>query len=464
MAGPVPAALARRLPGLAAALDGEAAAASVQQLLLQPGTSVQSAVTHSVWVRSDGTCSLRYRVSVTQPSGGSTEHVVLGRVCPDRVSAAAYVSGQVLPLGSSGRVHGHPWRTSAAVWDEAAVGLHPFPLDPTLPTLSRALDRTYIGRLLGPGGRLPPASVRVVRHARDGACVLGYGSTDAEPHAYGKVYADDAGRAVCAFLDDIPRAGLTSNSVPVLLPRALAYDAAARLLITSAVPGTPDLASLLPEATAASSGEGPPRAAARAHALLADCGRVLAGFQSLPTSITRVHPMAAELGTVRAALEQVAPIWPSAAAEVAHHLSGLVADVDTDQPPVLCHGDFTPAQLLLKDGIIRGLVDLDTVCWADPALDLGRFLAHADLATAKATGDPSHASAGSLADSLLRGYLDAAPDAFAGDRLLPRIAAYRALSLARSALRACRQLKTTRAQLALSVLRTAGSWTKGVSP
>jgi hypothetical protein len=94
MAGPVPAALARRLPGLAAALDGEAAAASVQQLLLQPGTSVQSAVTHSVWVRSDGTCSLRYRVSVTQPSGGSPEHVVLGRVCPDRVSAAAYVSGR----------------------------------------------------------------------------------------------------------------------------------------------------------------------------------------------------------------------------------------------------------------------------------------------------------------------------------------------------------------------------------
>jgi aminoglycoside phosphotransferase (APT) family kinase protein len=191
---------------------------------------------------------------------------------------------------------------------------------------------------------------------------------------------------------------------------------------------------------------------------------VLAGFQSLPTSITRVHPMAAELGTVRAALEQVAPIWPSAAAEVAHHLSGLVADVDTDQPPVLCHGDFTPAQLLLEDGVIRGLVDLDTVCWADPALDVGRFLAHADLAIAKATGEPGRATAGPLADSLLRGYLDAAPQAFARHPPLPRLAAYRALSLARSALRACRQLKTTRAQLALSVLRTADSWTKGVSP
>jgi aminoglycoside phosphotransferase (APT) family kinase protein len=132
---------------------------------------------------------------------------------------------------------------------------------------------------------------------------------------------------------------------------------------------------------------------------------------------------------------------------------------------VVCHGDFTPAQLLLQDGVIRGLVDFDTVCWADPALDVGRFLAHTDLAIAKATGDTSGASAGPLADSLLRGYLDAAPDAFAGGRPpLPRIAAYRGLSLARSALRACRQLKTTRAELALSVLRTADSWMKGVSP
>lgn len=157
-------------------------------------------------------------------------------------------------------------------------------------------------------------------------------------------------------------------------------------------------------------------------------------------------------------------MWPSTAAEVTHLLSGLEANVDTSQP-VLCHGDFTPAQLLVEDGAIRGLVDLDTVCWADPALDLGRFLAHADLAVAKATGEPDDATAGGFADSLLRGYLDAAPAAFGGDHPpLARIAAYRALSLARSALRACRQLKSTRAEIALSVLRTADSWMRGVSP
>jgi hypothetical protein len=467
MAGRVPPELARRLPGLPTALDGEAAAASVQRLLVASETTVLSADAHSIWVRADGTCSLRYRVSVAQSSGVSAEHVVLARVHPDRASAAAYVDRQVLPLRSrADQAPGYPWRTHAAVWDDAGVGLHPFPLDPTLPTLSQAMDRARIGRLLDPSGQLPAPPVRVVRHARDGACVLGYGDdAEAGPRAYGKVYPDHTGRAVSAFLGAVSRSGLGGESGSVLLPRPLAYDAAARLLITSAVPGAPGLASVLRESAAGPHDGRSGTAVFRAHALLADCGRVLAAFHALPGSIAAVHQLSAEEDTVRAALDQVAPLWPSTAVELTRHLSRLLEDVDTAEPPVLCHGDFTPAQLLVQDGVLSGLVDFDTVCWADPALDVGRFLAHVDLAVAKATGEPGGTAGEPFANSVLRGYLDAAPGAFEGrPSPLPRIAAYRALSLARSALRACRQLKSTRAELALSVLRTADFWMRGVSP
>ena len=44
-------------------------------------------------------------------------------------------------------------------------------------------------------------------------------------------------------------------------------------------------------------------------------------------------------------------------------------------PFCLCHGDFKYAQVFF-DGDAVGLVDLDNVCQAEPALDLGQFFAY----------------------------------------------------------------------------------------
>ena len=53
--------------------------------------------------------------------------------------------------------------------------------------------------------------------------------------------------------------------------------------------------------------------------------------------------------------------------------------------PQLCfgHGDYTYTQLIF-DGTSSGLVDFDTICRAEPALDLGQFLAYSRLAVLKA--------------------------------------------------------------------------------
>src|SRR3954454_12510413 len=70
---------------------------------------------------------------------------------------------------------------------------------------------------------------------------------------------------------------------------------------------------------------------------------------------------------------------------------------------VLSHGDFTPSQVLL-DGSSSAVVDLDTLCWADPAQDLGRYLAQLHLLAAKYAGPTADDSVAELSAELLRGY------------------------------------------------------------
>jgi uncharacterized protein (DUF2252 family) len=101
-----------------------------------------------------------------------------------------------------------------------------------------------------------------------------------------------------------------------------------------------------------------------------------------------------------------------------------------------------------------GLTDLDDLCWADPALDIGRFLASLDLLAAKKR--PADASlAHQLIVAFLEGYRTSA--AAPGRKVSPSTAPglfYRHISLAHSALHACRQLKEDRYARAVALLES----------
>jgi hypothetical protein len=71
-------------------------------------------------------------------------------------------------------------------------------------------------------------------------------------------------------------------------------------------------------------------------------------------------------------------------ADLAHRiepgLSRLCAVLEADAtPPRPCHRDLHEKQILIADGV-AGLLDLDTLCCAHPALDAGNLLAHLFLA------------------------------------------------------------------------------------
>src|SRR5205814_5146531 len=62
-----------------------------------------------------------------------------------------------------------------------------------------------------------------------------------------------------------------------------------------------------------------------------------------------------------------------------------LAAASEPQPACFSHGDFSPSQLLFSSDQCS-VIDFDTICQAEPALDLGQFLAYLRLAARKAGG------------------------------------------------------------------------------
>jgi aminoglycoside phosphotransferase (APT) family kinase protein len=146
---------------------------------------------------------------------------------------------------------------------------------------------------------------------------------------------------------------------------------------------------------------------------------------------------------------------PALAASLHRHLAA-VDHLTADPPglPVVAHGDFGPSQVLF-DGPTTSLVDLDTVCIAEPALDLAQFTGQLAVADRRARDAGAARDGGldggqDLTSAFLREYLrlsDSDPDTF-----VARVAAYRTVELARLAVRSWCRLRPERLRPTLALL------------
>jgi hypothetical protein len=327
--------------------------------------------------------------------------------------------------------------------------------------------------------------VDVVHHPREGRCVLRYrlslGAGGAgelrHPVVFGKVYADSSARAAASALR-LLRDGLRSlpDGIRVDVPRPLAVVAPLRLGLVEALPGRPLLPDLLKSACdprGASTTSVPPaltdalRTAAQTAAAVHSCP---ASGAELP-----VRNLTGERAATERDLMLLESVWPEVAASLRRGLAGALRSLPARSPataapgwplaPVLAHGDFTPSQVLLDASGGAGLVDVDTLCIAEPALDLGRFLAYLQV-----TGLRRSRAAGPLLAELtalvVTSYLDAsrpsdgatAPRANVRRLLAEHTAVYRALTLARLGARACWQLKDDRLAAVMDVLDAGNEW------
>jgi aminoglycoside phosphotransferase (APT) family kinase protein len=434
------AALAQWSPALAVALDEEAASARARAWAARadPAAVVDGVRVGSVLYRPDGSCTLRYLVRL-----------------------------------STGR---HRTLLVEVPRSATDIVIRPFPADPGLPTLPVAVDpalmRPVLGRVLpGTGGEraIGRCTVDVVHHPRQGRCVLRYrlspGAGGAgelrHPVVFGKVYGDDDAAGAAAAALRLLRQELARLPRParVTVPRSLAVVPSLRLGLVEAVPGRPlrpyaagdgASASVLPLPDAV-------RTAARTAAALHLCG--------LPAAPLPARDLAAEIVATERDIAQLEPVWPDVATRLRPAVSRAIELTD-DHPdatasvgwplaPVLAHGDFTPSQMLLDGSAGAAVVDVDTVCVAEPALDVGRFLAYLHVAARRSRAEPAD-----LTRLFLESYLAArAPDGGspphpAGARrlFLERAAAYHALALGRAGASACRQLKGDRLAAVLAVL------------
>jgi hypothetical protein len=372
-------------------------------------------------------CSVRYDVAVRLASGSTQDVLVLGRVHGDATSASAYrrsLEGPRQALASRG--------VDAPVASlPDGIVLHPFPVDADLPTLVGATDPERIAPLLADAGVPFERCSPVLGHyGRRHRCVLRY-EVDGLTVAYGKVCADHvrgevAGRVLRA---------LQGRVEGVSLPPFLAHAADLHLTLLGVLPGRPALA-----------GE------------LADGGRPVPLVAAAAAAAAALHRSGVELGAPRSMQDELdeldgllalmEPISSQLAAALRTRLDAVTAAAGATEPMpcALVHGDFTPSQLL-RDGDRCGLVDFDGVAQAEPALDLGQYVAYLRLAAAKA-------GAAAAADGLVDGFVAAYAagtdlDAVA---LRARVQVYACVSLLRTTVHAWQKLKPKRVGTVLPIL------------
>ena len=445
-------ALRRALPGIDAGFDAAEMTARLQSALF--GTSGDAPVVEScepgkaMYLGDEG-CRIRYDLTVREPSSGRTRRrLVLGRLLATEDQAAAHFESlQPLAASAGGRDEVAGLVRPTALLADLAMVVHAFPIDGDLPALVPATDPAVMGPVLaealGEDGASDGWRVETGHYGRRHRCVLRY-ERDAGPGSqptvvYGKLCWDRSGAQLVDGFADLQAA---MAGIGVRLPSLLGYRPELGLSLLAELPGTPLLDGLRRRRTL-----GPAAAAAGARLAgeVAAAGRVAAALHRFPARWGRARPFTAEVAGLQDELTAMAAISPQLAARLEAHLAAVSAAVDLHpSSTVQAHGDFTFSQLL-DDGGRIGLLDFDSLCHAEPGLDLGQFLAYLRLTAAKAGTDGV-----SLARGLEPRFRSAYADAGGGP--MDRVEAYTALSLLRITVHAWQKLKPARARLALSTL------------
>jgi len=186
------------------------------------------------------------------------------------------------------------------------------------------------------------------------------------------------------------------------------------------------------------------------------CGRVAAALHSSGITVGPRRAVEDELSELRRHVEVLERISPRLGSRFAHWLARVSAYAASSPPSDLAfgHGDFSYTQLIFA-GTQCGLVDFDTVCQAEPSLDLGQFLAYLRVATMKPLEGPSEEGR-VMADRLCARFVDAYIES-AGERGVPEVVSSRAplyelISLLRLAFHSWQKFKVKRLGYVMSVI------------
>jgi phosphotransferase family enzyme len=461
------AAVRAELPGLDAAFDEARTNALLRKALRCDDSGTRFVRRQAVYVPGESAIVRYAAAGSLDPGEPSLPAIVSVRVFPSSELAGSHLASPLegLAARAAARRRRAPSSSVAALLPQLAGTASVFPVDGDLPTLVDATDGLTAMSVLGDAfketGRSVPGTrceVGLEHYGRRHRCVLRYdlslNGSASEPVAtvYGKVACDDRGEAASATLEALT--GVPGLERYVRVPQTLGYVHDLRLALMEPVPGTTAIASQLRDAT------GDARAIPRSNGVessITAAGHLAAAMHGSGVGSDTIRNAHGELGELAAAarvLRRCSPLLGDAFSGWAEEVALLEAST-ISMPPGFSHGDFTHSQLLF-DGTRFALVDFDTVCRAEPALDVGQFLAYLRMAVRKQTGPSPGGS--ELAERLGTRFLDAYNETAGLDEgrrsdLVARAHVYELVSLLRIAFHGWLKFKPKRVELALGLIQ-----------
>lgn len=476
--------LARELPGLEVALDGDVMRDHIQTALIGAGSGrpviVRCAPGKVSYLWGEG-CLIRYRLELTDAEGRTKRALVGGRLFKDNRAAEAFVQARLEPLAKRVRAREEtaPFEALVATLGALPMAVYAFPIDAELPTLVSATDgrhmldvfRSMANQAFGEQLSIDECRVELAHYPRRDRCLLRYElqgrgwTSEARRVVYGKVASDGRPAATGAVLSALHEQILDNGGAGrFIVPRFIGLRPELNLALVEAIPGSPRIGRLIKECAAGGEARDPGLTlggAIDACALIAstlhDSKLDIEAVRTLEGDLEDLLP---ELGSLRHASPELARDFDDWIAEI--RAVGAATDPLAARP---CHGDYTHSQVVFDDSGGGGLLDFDTMCLAEPALDLGQFCAYLRVACRKAasksSGGPDASIEASIGDVLSERFLgtyvlEGRSDA--GDRVVARAAAYEAASLVRMALHSWHQLKAARTSHIIAVLRERMEW------
>jgi hypothetical protein len=325
------------------------------------------------------TWNVLYRVEVVDRAGDCR----LVELCGDLLLPGWEAPGP----GANGAPFGSPeWRTYLP---ELRLLLGTQPPDAALPALPVLTEpepaRALLEHAMRAGSprlrdlRIASVKPKVMRYKPASRCTVLYqvdyvgGASEEDPPApiVAKTYRGDKGRNAYEGMRSLWESGLRDRGV-VSIAEPLAFIEDLNVLLQGPIKEEITLKELMRTTFAANTKD----AFDDLERFMSKTATGLAALHGCGVQSGELVTWEDELGEVREVVDRLAvpvPALVGAARPLLERLEALAADHPAAEPGP-SHRSFRPAQVLIADGEI-GFIDFDGFCRAEPALDLGLFLA-----------------------------------------------------------------------------------------
>ena len=345
-----------------------------------------------------------------------------------------------------GNPDGSPERT-IGVLEFTPKGVLPrlYTADERLPWLALATDMNHMRRLFselpGFGEQATLLEIIPVRYTPGLRCVIRY--TVQTPSGnelfYGKSFSENAERLKKTIID-LHQSSLENENMPLIAsPVAVWPDL--EMIVQAAVPNGIEFTHFIYDQRYDASVR---------ESWMFKAGRALGVFHNnstAPSETKTVYDDLRDLQEYSVIIDKIRADLAAKYEEVLQHLNTKVGQFQ-EPKAVASHGTMRTDQFLLQEDRLA-MIDLDSYCWANPARDLGNFLAYLCW---KAIRQPEHAQFVERAGrAFLEGYLNVHADI--DERWL---SVYQAASLLKIAGRRFRSLSYPEWPLITHLIQLAG--------